>query len=308
MKQAALPRSAREALYREYMEFFERAERGRRWNLEDDIPWEALDRQANTEEMAICLETFCGVELYVPDYTANGFLINREIFGHAWFQACWGYEESKHALVFREYLVRSGLRSAEQYWAYEDQILGKTWQLPYATRRQMVCYGVLQEMATYLIYRAQKVRYRELGNQVLETLFHLVARDEAAHAGFYRNVLRLELANDLDGTLYDLATVTAGFRMPGVELIPSYAERLQVEGVGISPQQFLNEGVFPLLRALKVRRSDLTRAMKKTRTDGDGRTAGDDRATGDDEAFVREAEQLEAARRATDAAGRGDPA
>jgi acyl-[acyl-carrier-protein] desaturase len=290
MSAAPPTRIAREALYREYMEFFERAERTRRWHLEDDIPWEKLDRHANTEEMAICLETFCGVELYVPDYTANGFLINREFFGHAWFQACWGYEESKHALVFREYLIRSGLRTAQQYGDYEDQILSKTWHLPYATRRQMVCYGVLQEMATYLIYRAQKVRYRDLQNEVLETVFHLVARDESAHTGFYRNVLRLELSSDYEGTLEDLAKVTSSFRMPGVELVPEYAKRLGVEGVGISPQKFLQEGVFPLLRALKVKRSDLARAFKRGKST--------DEAT--DQSFLREAEQHEIDRRSAD--------
>jgi len=56
----------RDAMYRAYMEFFEIAERKRRWNLWDDIPWDRLDPSRNNEADAIRLETFCGVELYVP--------------------------------------------------------------------------------------------------------------------------------------------------------------------------------------------------------------------------------------------------
>jgi acyl-[acyl-carrier-protein] desaturase len=150
----SVSRAHREKMYRAYMEFFEVAEQKRRWTVFNDIPWEKLDSRFNTEEQAVCLETFCGVELYVPDYTMNGFNLTRSIFGHAWFQANWGYEESKHALVFREYLVRSGLRSDEQYNDFEEQIFSRAWNLPFDTRRQMTCYGAFQEMATYMIYAA----------------------------------------------------------------------------------------------------------------------------------------------------------
>jgi acyl-[acyl-carrier-protein] desaturase len=33
----------REKLYRAYLEFFEVAERKRRWDMFDDVPWETLD-------------------------------------------------------------------------------------------------------------------------------------------------------------------------------------------------------------------------------------------------------------------------
>jgi acyl-[acyl-carrier-protein] desaturase len=256
-------RARREEIYREYMSFFDRAERQRRWHPEDDIPWSKLDRAANTEEMAICLETFCGVELYVPDYTANGFVINRELMGHAWFQAAWGYEESKHALVFREYLTRSGLRTVHQFLDFEDQIFAKHWTLPYATRREMICYGAVQEAATYLIYRSQREKYEKLGNSVLSQLFFLVSRDEAAHAGFYRRLLKLEFEHDWEGTLEDVAGVVFSFVMPGTHLVPDFQVRLAVEGVGISGSEFLAHAVFPMLRYVGVSRSQLMRAKRQ---------------------------------------------
>jgi acyl-[acyl-carrier-protein] desaturase len=258
-------RSHREKMYRAYMEFFDIAERKRRWHPINDVPWEKINPQTNNEDTAICLETFCGVELYVPDYTANGFNLTRKIFGHAWFQANWGYEESKHGLVFREYLVRSGLRTKEQFLDYEDKIFAKVWNLPFSTRRQMSCYGALQEIATYLIYSAQKDKYLQEGNEALQTIFALVSRDEAAHVSFYRKILEFELEEDRQGTIEDIAHVVHHFQMPGVGLIPEYDARLQVAGVGISPQQFLAHGLLPTLKKLGTSRVELAHALQRRR-------------------------------------------
>ncbi|WP_392535636.1 acyl-ACP desaturase [Nostoc sp. C117] len=252
-----------EKMYRAYMEFFDVAERKRRWHPLNDIPWEKLEPAKNTEEKAICVETFCGVELYVPDYTANGFNLTRTIFGHAWFQANWGYEESKHGLAFREYLIRSGLRTEAQYAEFEQQIFAKVWNLPFDTRRQMTCYGALQESATFLIYRAQLAKAQQEQDDVLEKIFFYVSRDEAAHMGFYIKVLQLELEEDREGTLADLAHVVYNFEMPGVGLIPEYDRRLGVDGVGISSQQFLQRGIFPLLKAVGTSRQELVRLLHK---------------------------------------------
>lgn len=258
----------REKMYRAYMEFFDVAERKRRWHPLHDIPWDKLDYSKNKEENAICVETFCGVELYVPDYTSNGFNLTRSIFGHAWFQANWGYEESKHGLTFREYLIRSGLRTEEQYAEFEQKILAKVWNLPFKTRRQMTCYGALQESATFLIYRSQLEKARQNNNEVLEKIYYYISKDESAHMGFYIKVLQFEMEEDREGTLADLAHVIYHFQMPGVGLIPEYEERLTVKGVGITSQQFLQRGIFPLLKATGTSRREMVKILhqKKSRS------------------------------------------
>jgi acyl-[acyl-carrier-protein] desaturase len=256
--------SQRERMYRAYVEFFDTGEKKRRWNPFSDIPWERINPALNDEVDAVCLETFCGVELYVPDYTSNAFNLTRNLFGAAWFEATWGYEESKHALAYREYLIRSGLRTEEQYAEFEGKILGKVWQLPFTTRRQMNCYGALQESATYLIYAAQREKAKQNGNEVLEKIYFLISRDEAAHRGFYQKIMQFELEDDPEGALEDLAHVVFNFKMPGINLIPEYDDRLQVEGVGISPQYFLQHGVFPLLKALGTDRSQLMKAYRRS--------------------------------------------
>ncbi len=258
----AFSSAIREKMYRLYLEFFEVAEKKRRWNIFDDIPWNKLDRSKNSERKAQCVETFCAEELYLPDYSSGGIALTRSMFGAAWFQACWSYEESKHGLVFREYLTRSGMRSEAEFAKFEATIFGKSWSLPFASSRQMACYGALQEAATYLAYKAQKDLAAIEGNEVLQAIFTHVSRDEAAHAGFYRAVVELEMAEDRPGTLADLAYVIARFKMPGDGLIDDYQERLRTTGAGISTRIFLQRGLFPTLKTLGTSRAELKLALE----------------------------------------------
>jgi acyl-[acyl-carrier-protein] desaturase len=253
----------REKLHKNYLEYFQTAERKRRWSVFDDIPWDRLDAAHNSEPGAVCIETYCAEEMYLPDYTRNGIDLTRAMFGTAWFQACWSYEESKHALVFREYLTRSGLRTEAGVAALEADVFSRAWQLPFKTLREMACYGALQESATYLAYRAQREKAHAVGNVVLEAIFANVSRDEAAHAGFYRGVIQAELAEDREGTIYDLAGVIAAFKMPGDGLIPNYQERLKSSGAGISTRTFVQRGLLPTLKILGTTRAELKLAMIK---------------------------------------------
>jgi acyl-[acyl-carrier-protein] desaturase len=127
----------------------------------------------------------------------------------------------------------------------------------------MACYGALQEIATFMIYMAQRNAYREQGNEVLSRLFDLVARDEAAHAAFYRNFMRFEYEEDPEGTALDLAYVISNFEMPGEKLVPEFERRLQTEGVAISSQQFMLHGIMPTLKSIGMSRRDMVRALRK---------------------------------------------
>ncbi len=256
----SVSRTIREKMYRLYLEFFEVAERKRRWKVFDDIPWDKLDRSLNSERKAAMVETYCAEEMYLPDYTSEGSGMLRAMFGAAWFQSCWSYEESKHGLAFREYLTRSGLRSESQFAALEEDVFSKVWRLPFPTQRQMMCYGAIQEAATYLAYKAQRERAGSEGDVVLEAIFGFISRDEAAHAGFYRSGIEIELAEDRPGTIADLAHVISHFKMPGDGLIPDYHERLRAGGGGITPRVFLEGALLPMLKTLGTSRLELKAA------------------------------------------------
>ena len=247
----------KEKFYRAYMDFFETAERKRRWNIFEDIPWDKLSPDTNSEERAIRVETYCAEELYLPDYNLAGVEMTRSVFGLAWFQTCWSQEEARHGLAFREYLLRSGLRTEQQFAKFETDTFSRSWKMPFTTRRQMTCYGTLQETATYLAYKAQKDRAELENDKILEAIFFLISRDEAAHAGFYREMLELEMADDRSGTIADLALVIEHFKMPGDGLIPNYQQKLKVGGGGISSRQFFMRAVLPTLKQLGTSRDEL---------------------------------------------------
>src|SRR5688500_10072799 len=79
-----------------FRDFFRKAERKRRWSLDDDIPWDQCDPNGDPA-IADVVESFCAVELYLPDYLGKILPQIRSQRGRAWFSFNWGYEESKHS-------------------------------------------------------------------------------------------------------------------------------------------------------------------------------------------------------------------
>jgi acyl-[acyl-carrier-protein] desaturase len=252
-----------ERLYKEYVTFFDKAERERRWNVFEDIPWDRVNKDA-PEELALCAETFCSVEMYLPDYVSQGINVVRPYFGNMWFQANWGYEESKHSLALGEYLMRSGKRTEEQMFDLHNRIFEKKWNMPFTTARQMTFYGCVQEMATFVIY----VKHREMAakhnDEALRTLYDFVARDEIAHTRFYQGVIKVLLEEDREGTLADMAHVFANFEMPGVGIVPDYDSRiLKMREAGIDRNVFIQKVYIPILKFLNVSRHDMLKAQAK---------------------------------------------
>ena len=255
----------REEVYRMYMDFFEVAEKKRRWSVHDDIPWDKLDPSVYDEGRALNAETFCGVELYLPDYVGKGINLVREEFGRAWFQANWGYEESKHGLALRMYLLKSGQRTPEQMMALEDAIAAKPWRLPFDTPRRMTCYGSIQEASTLLAYVRQIEDAKNGKDEVLATVYRLIARDEAAHQSFYRAVLKLELQENRHETLNDLALVSTTFRMPAIDLLPESERRVETlrDHHSFDRWGFFLKVWMPLLNLLGVTRREFAEYQRQ---------------------------------------------
>jgi acyl-[acyl-carrier-protein] desaturase len=252
-----------EQRYRICLDFLETAENKRRWNIFNDIPWDKLDVSKATDEVVQRVEVFCAEEMYVPDFISKGISLTRPSVGATWFQIRWAYEESNHGLAFREYLSRSGLRSEAELEAVEHESFSREWQLPFQTLRQMLCYGAFQEGATYTSYNVQRARARSAGDEVLETIFYLVGRDEAAHAGFYRSMVQLELAEDREGTIADLVHVLSNFKMPGDGLIPNYVQRHESSGAALGHRVFIQRVALPLLNTLNINRDELRSMLKQ---------------------------------------------
>ena len=54
--------------YELYLKYFHNAEANRRWNVMKDILWHQARRQRD-DVIAVIVESFMAVEMYLPDYT-----------------------------------------------------------------------------------------------------------------------------------------------------------------------------------------------------------------------------------------------
>ena len=216
-------------IYRLFRDYFDLAEKKRRWSIKDDIPWGQCNPNL-PPAVADVVESFCAVELYLPDYLSKLIPQVRANRGRAWMLANWGYEECKHSMA-----------------------LGDC---------GMLCYTALQELATWLNYaNLRKYVEAEGGDPALERVLKLVAIDERAHYDFFRRLVSLYLEYDRPGTLEQLRRVVNTFQMPALHLLVDGRQRIE----NIKQLRLFDEDLYvlqvyePVLAALKVEKWELRR-------------------------------------------------
>ena len=240
-----------EFFYRELIKYLKLAEEKRRWNVFRDIPWDEANPDTS-DTLAHCVETFCAVEMYLPDFTSKMLHMIRRSRGRAWFHVNWGYEESKHSMALESWLLASGHRSEEQRRAFERELLDAEWELPFDHPRQMVCYTMIQELATFWNYRnLEKMAARE-NDWALVSALRVISVDERVHYNFYRNAAKEWMKFDEAGTVEDLKYVFDHFTMPGRTQIPRYDESARILAkTGIyGPREYIKLVKNPVLEDL----------------------------------------------------------
>jgi acyl-[acyl-carrier-protein] desaturase len=250
-----------------YQEFFDRAEKKRRWNVRETIPWDAVKYQAVSEDLVDVLEAFYATEMYLPDYTAQLLELNRQNHGMAWFITNWGYEESKHSMAIEEWLIRSGRRTPQQMEEFNAALLSEQWQMPFDTSRRMVIYTMLQELATQLNYVNLSKLTAAAGDEALQRVLLLIASDEGCHHKLFVDCVSHHLEMDRAGTLEDIAFVLNNFSMPAHDQIPDWGRRgeLIVDLKIYSDRQFVMRVMLPSLQRIGVDRKELTPFMARVR-------------------------------------------
>ncbi|MBI1829960.1 MAG: acyl-ACP desaturase [Planctomycetes bacterium] len=229
------------ALWRIYRDFFDAAERKRRWRIRDDIPWDQCNPHMDPA-IADVVETFCAVELYLPDYVGKVLPIVRQSKGRTWFYANWGYEESKHSLALSDWLLRSGHRTEEYMFDMERKVFEREWNLPVGNALGMLAYAMAQEHATFINYRNLKQRViAKGGDPALEKVLGYISVDEAAHTALFRSFLELFLQVDRDSTLEALRLALNRFQMPAIhDLLDESQKRIS----RIRELELFNEEIF----------------------------------------------------------------
>ncbi len=242
-----------------YRDFFDMAERRRRWSLRDDIPWDQTNPSL-APQVADVVESFCAVELYLPDYTSKILPVVRPSRGRTWFYANWGYEESKHSLALGDWLLRSHSRTDEQMCDVERGVIEGQWNLPHGSQLGMLVYAMTQELATWLAYRNLGRRTAEHGGDpALEKLLTLLAVDERAHHDFFRRCVAVYLEHDRAGTLEQMRRVMNDFAMPAIhELADSRRRVRDIQELDVMSQDlYYREVYLPILATLGVDRREM---------------------------------------------------
>jgi acyl-[acyl-carrier-protein] desaturase len=166
-------------IWEAYRDWFDVSEKKRRWNLREDIPWDQCNPGLDPV-IADVVETFCMVELFLPDYLAKQLPQVRGTKGRAWMLASWGYEESKHSMVLNDWMLRGGHRTEAQLQEMDNSVFEREWTLKYHDPLASVVYTMVQEVATRVNYR----NLRKIAGgrcPVLDRVLELVQIDEAAH-------------------------------------------------------------------------------------------------------------------------------
>jgi acyl-[acyl-carrier-protein] desaturase len=248
------------ALWMLYRDFFDKAERKRRWSIRDDIPWDQTNPNLDPA-IADVIESFTAVELYLPDYTSRILPVVRPSKGRTWFYANWGYEESKHSLALSDWLLRSGHRTEEQMADLEGQVFQKQWNLPHDDHLGMLVYAMVQEHATWLNYRNVRARAQEHGGDpALEQMMMFVSVDEKSHYGFFAQCVQIFLKYNRQAVLEQMRRVMNNFAMPAIhDLLDNSSRRVAaVKKLGIfSEDIYYREVYLPILQMLGVSRQEM---------------------------------------------------
>jgi acyl-[acyl-carrier-protein] desaturase len=257
-----------------YREFFDKAEKRRRWLIAEDIPWDQCNPQL-APEVANVVESFCAVELYLPDYTSKILPVVRPSKGRTWFYANWGYEESKHSLALNDWLLRSRHRTDEQMADLEAKVFQFEWNLPHDSHLGMLVYAMVQELATWLNYRNLRLRTEEMGGDpALSTLLKFVYVDERAHHDLFKRFVQMYLEYDRPATLEQLRRVMNNFNMPAIDDLVDGKQRVAaIKSLRIFDEDlYYREVYMPILEALGVQRSEMRNRLpnRKSAVNGTG--------------------------------------
>jgi acyl-[acyl-carrier protein] desaturase len=242
-----------------FWEFFDKSEDpdgwNRRWIIQRDVDWRQVEGQPIDENLSGLFESFFAVESFLPDFAAAGLGFYRRLLGLSQNHINWTYEELKHGRLLELLLIRSGARTAAQVAEFRRGLFRRFWRPPFDRARQMLVYAVYQEKATNRNYVQLREVALKQGAEGAAAGLNFLARDEAFHHAYFREVVKLYLEYDEVGTARDLVFVANNFRMPAQHLLPEPRERMKslARNRIVSKRRIIDESILPSIKALGFR-------------------------------------------------------
>jgi hypothetical protein len=171
-----------------------------RWSLERDVPWGSFapaklsDEQARTIKMNAITEwsALPATEMFLRD--------NIHDSDFSAFMSVWFYEEQKHALVLIEYLKQFRPELAPT----EDELHAVRFQFDPAPALETLMLHFCGEVRLTHWYRRAAQWHTE---PVIKAIYALMSRDEARHAGVYRQYMKRAIERCGDEALAAFAKI-----------------------------------------------------------------------------------------------------
>lgn len=209
-----------------YPDLFKTMERAR-WSLADDVPWDAFEPSALSDEQALTVKMNAITEWSALPATEMFLRDNRDDADFSAFMSIWFFEEQKHALVLMEYL-----RRFRPELVPSEQELGEVrFEFDPAPPLETLMLHFCGEVRLTQWYRCAADRNAE---PVLKRIYELVSADEGRHAGAYLKYMHRAIERDGDAA-------RAAFAKIGVLMASSGRSRRPLHPTNLH----VNKGLFP---------------------------------------------------------------
>jgi hypothetical protein len=165
-----------------YPDVFKSLERVR-WSMEDDVPWAAFDPARLSDEQAETIKMNAITEWSALPATEMFLRDNMHDSDFSAFMSVWFYEEQKHALVLIEYLKRFRPELAPT----ESELHAVRFTFDPAPALETLTLHFCGELRLTHWYRRAAQWHTE---PAIKAIYGLMSRDEARHAGVYRQYMK----------------------------------------------------------------------------------------------------------------------
>lgn len=158
-----------------------------RWNMADDIDWNAFDASLLTDEQAQTIKMNAITEWSALPATEMFLRDNRDDSDFSAFMSIWFYEEQKHALVLIEYLRRFRPDLAPT----EEELHAVRFEFDPAPALETLMLHFCGEMRLTQWYKQAAKWHTE---PVIKQIYKTLSMDEARHGGAYLKYMRKAIA------------------------------------------------------------------------------------------------------------------
>jgi len=165
-----------------YPELYKSLEKAR-WDMADDVPWDAFDTTKLTDEQALTVKMNAITEWSALPATEMFLRDNIDDSDFSAFMSIWFYEEQKHALVLMEYLQRF----RPDLVPTEEELHNVRFEFDPAPPLETLMLHFCGELRLTQWYRRAAEWHAE---PVIKAIYDLISRDEARHGGAYLKYMK----------------------------------------------------------------------------------------------------------------------